>query len=264
MKNNNTRLMKTIELFSGTKSFSKVMTKYGHETFTIDNDLTLEPDLCVDILNDSIEFPYKPDIIWASPPCTAFSVASIGHHWTGGKQAYVPKTKEAKIAMDLVRKTLRIIKASEPKWWFIENPRGVLRKLGILDGFRRVTVTYCQYGDSRMKPTDIWTNADWWEPRSMCKNGDTCHEAAPRGARTGTQGLRGSKARGVIPPTLFEEILNFLTPTYMRYRTNICSVCGTELTRHDKGRKSRKLFTPFVYDCEDCEFKRIRQLRGDK
>ena len=76
-----------------------------------------------------------------------------------------------------------------------------------MQNFIRHTVTYCQYGDTRMKPTDIWTNATWWKPRSICKNGMPCHESAPRGSKTGTQGIDGAKDRGVIPPQLFEEIL---------------------------------------------------------
>ena len=58
-----------------------------------------------------------------------------------------------------------------------------------------------------MKPTDIWTNDFDWIPRPMCKNGDKCHESAPRGSKTGTQGLKNAKDRGIIPPALFEEIL---------------------------------------------------------
>jgi hypothetical protein len=75
-----------------------------------------------------------------------------------------------------------------------------------MQNFKRVTVTYCQYGDERMKPTDIWTNAYWWEPKSLCKNGDPCHVKAPRGSKTGTQGLKGAMERGAIPPNLFIEI----------------------------------------------------------
>ena len=41
--------MKTVELFSGTKSFSKVAEKLGHSTYTIDNNKELEPDLCQNI-----------------------------------------------------------------------------------------------------------------------------------------------------------------------------------------------------------------------
>lgn len=58
-----------------------------------------------------------------------------------------------------------------------------------------------------MKPTDIWTNSKTWIPKPMCKNGDTCHESAPRWSRTGTQWLKGSKERSVIPEKLCEEII---------------------------------------------------------
>ena len=84
----------------------------------------------------------------------------------------------------------------------------ILRKYGVTD-FRIVTVTYCQYGDRRMKPTDIVTNIPGWEGR-RCKNGDPCHEPAPRGSKTGTQGLKNAKLRGVIPPALFHEIFDHI------------------------------------------------------
>tara|TARA_A100001515_G_C4514769_1_gene191367 strand:- start:22 stop:228 length:207 start_codon:yes stop_codon:yes gene_type:complete len=58
-----------------------------------------------------------------------------------------------------------------------------------------------------MKPTDIWTNYDF-TTRPMCFNGnrDCHHEPAPRGSRTGTQGLKGDYLRSQIPPALFEDI----------------------------------------------------------
>ncbi len=76
-----------------------------------------------------------------------------------------------------------------------------------MKGLPRYTVTYCQYGDTRMKPTDIWTNHPNPKFKPMCKNGDTCHERAPRGAKTGTQGLKGAKARAVIPHELCKHIV---------------------------------------------------------
>jgi hypothetical protein len=42
----------------------------------------------------------------------------------------------------------------------------------------------------------------------MCKNGDSCHVSAPRGAKTGTQGLKGSKERSVIPAALCAHIVD--------------------------------------------------------
>ncbi len=200
--------MQTVELFCGTKSFSKVMSEHGHATFTVDNETYNTPDLAADVnYLDANKIPYKAELFWASPPCTAFSVASIGTHWGGGKGAYIAKTDKARIAQDTVLNTFALIMKSNPKWYFVENPRGVLRKMSFMQGFHRVTVSYCQYGDTRMKPTDIWTNATWWKPRPICKNGDMCHERAPRGAKTGTQGINGARDRGRIPPELFEEIL---------------------------------------------------------
>lgn len=71
----------------------------------------------------------------------------------------------------------------------------------------RYTITYCQYGDKRMKPTDIWTNHPNPQFKPMCKNGDKCHVPAPRGSKTGTQGLKGSIERSRIPQQLCEHIV---------------------------------------------------------
>ena len=193
--------MKLLELFSGTESISKVFRSHGWDCFTVEHNAKFNPSWCGDILEFKTKEKY--DVIWASPPCTCFSVASIGSSWCGN---YSPKRVETALGMAYVLKTLEIIKQVNPKYWFIENPRGVLRKMGFMEELPRHTVTYCQYGDDRMKPTDIWTNCDKWIPRPMCKNGDSCHVSAPRGARTGTQGLKGNMERSIIPEELCEEI----------------------------------------------------------
>ena len=199
--------MKVLELFAGSCSFSNVAKEYGNETFTTDYNNFDGIDYVTDILDfDYNELPYKPDIIWASPPCTYFSVASIGKHWNKDN---TPKRKEAITGMAIVNKTKEIINTLQPKYFVIENPRGKLRKLDLLDSFNRDTVTYCQYGDNRMKPTDLWHNLNW-TPRPMCKNGMPCHEAAPRGSKTGTQGLKGNYERSKVPYELCKEILEYI------------------------------------------------------
>ena len=107
----------------------------------------------------------------------------------------------------LVLKTLEIIEYFKPKYFFIENPRGILRKMPFMESIPRHTVTYCQYWDTRMKPTDIWTNSSSWTPRPMCKNWDSCHESAPRWSKTWTQGKKNAYERSIIPYQLCKEIL---------------------------------------------------------
>lgn len=200
--------MKILELFAGSRSIGKQAEAMGMEVFSSDINSFEGINYAVNILEfDVNKVPFKPDIIWASPPCTTFSVASIGHHWTGGSKAYIPKSASAQVGLAIALKTKAIIRHFDPLFFFIENPRGLLRKMDFMQDMMRHTVTYCQYGDTRMKPTDIWTNNMNWNPRTVCRNGDPCHVSAPRGARTGTQGITGAYDRSKIPEQLCKEIL---------------------------------------------------------
>ena len=198
--------MKVLELFAGSRSFSKVAEEMGMETFCVDINSFDNIDYVTDILDfDVSKVPFKPDIIWASPPCTTFSIASCSTHWTKDRQ---PKTDKCLKGIEIVKKTLAIIEHFKPLYFYIENPRGLLRKQDFMQDIAiRNTITYCQYGENRMKPTDIWTNDNNWKPRKMCKNGMPCHEAAPRGSKTGTQGLKGNYERSKVPYELCKEIL---------------------------------------------------------
>lgn len=200
--------MKIIELFAGTKSFAAIADGMGHNTFTSDFDSQFNTDYCVDIMQfDISKVPFKPDVVWASPPCETFSVASIGRHWNYDN---TPKTEAAKLGIDRVLSTIDIIDRLKPKYWIIENPRGKLRKMPFMNGvgIYRYTVTYCQYGDTRMKPTDLWSNIPNLVLKPMCKNGMPCHVSAPRGSSTGTQGIKTYIDRSRVPPELCQSIIN--------------------------------------------------------
>ena len=206
--------IKVLELFAGSRSIGNAAESLGYEVFSSDINNFEGIDYVVDILNfNTNKVPFKPDIIWASPPCTYFSVASIGKHWN---EDHTPKSKNALIGVSYVNKTLEIIKTLKPNKWYLENPRGKLRKLQVVKGLPRTTVWYCTYGDKRAKPTDIWSNnifslfnVNGWRPRPECFNGNqNCHhEFAPRGSQTGTQGLKGNYDRSKIPNELCFEIL---------------------------------------------------------
>lgn len=208
--------MKVLELFAGTRSISKAFEKKGHETFSIEWDKDFENiTLYDDINNVTTEKIIKlcggiPDVIWASPDCTTYSIAGISHHRVKNKQTgnLDAVSGYAKFCDKTNKHVLELIKELNPKYYFIENPRGGLRKMDFMKDLPRYTVTYCQYGDIRMKPTDIWTNHPNPRFKPMCKNGDKCHQSAPRGSRTGTQGLKGAKERSVIPIQLCEHIVD--------------------------------------------------------
>ena len=197
------------DFFAGTGSSTQAFEDAGHTVIKVELDEYF-PAHERDIMNLTAEgliAKYgQPDFVWASPPCTAFSVASIGHHWNLDK---TPKTHAASFNQLLVAYTLNLIDSLKPKAWLMENPRGMLRTLPVVQALKRRTVTYCTYGDTRMKPTDLWGELDW-TPRQACKNGMPCHEAAPRGSRTGTQGLKGAKERSRVPYELSKEICDAL------------------------------------------------------
>lgn len=221
--------MKVLVFFAGTRSVENPFIAAGHETFSIDWDKKFENiDLYADIMTvtaaDIVEKFGLPDVIWASPDCTTFSIAAISHHRRKNTETgnLDPVSKYAKFCDNVDRHVLELIKelnrlrlenGMPPLIYFIENPRGGMRKMEWMQGLPRYTVTYCQYeldkpvNERRMKPTDIWTNHPNPQFRPMCKNGDSCHAAAPRGAKTGTQGLKGSKERSVIPRMLCEHIV---------------------------------------------------------
>ena len=205
--------MKVLELFAGTRSIGKAFEEKGHEVFSVEWDRSFENiDLYKDIYELSakeiLEKFGKPDVIWASPDCSSYSIAAISHHRKREENGNLaPVSEYAKFCDRVNQHTLNLIMTLSPKYWFIENPRGGMRKMDFMHGLPRYTVTYCQYGDTRMKPTDIWTKHPNPKFKPMCKNGEQCHEKAPRGSRTGTQGLKGSKERSVIPVELCRHIV---------------------------------------------------------
>lgn len=206
--------MKVLELFAGTRSISKVFETRGHEVFCIEWNKDFENiDLYADINTITAEEILKkfgkPDVIWASPDCTTYSIAAISHHRKKNQENgnLDPVSEYAKFCDKTNKHVLDLIQDLKPKYYFIENPRGGLRKMDFMKGLYRYTVTYCQYGDTRMKPTDIWTNHPNPRFKPICHNGDSCHEKAPRGSKTGTQGLKGSKERSIIPKLLCEHIV---------------------------------------------------------
>ncbi len=202
--------MNVLELFAGSRSIGKVAESLGMDVFSVD----WEPFDGINLITD-IEYltkdqiPFIPDIVWCSPDCSSYSVVAIRTHRDGIK----PKTEYAEKCDRVNQHFIQLIKewlVINPNMvFFIENPRGMLRKMPFMQEFKRHTCWYCVYGDERAKPTDVWTNSQTWTPRPECHNGNkNCHhQSAPRGSNAGNQGRKGKVNRSKIPYELCLEIL---------------------------------------------------------
>ncbi len=131
--------MKVLELFAGTKSISKAFEKRGHETYSVEWNKDFENiTLYEDINNLTVEKIIElcggvPDVIWASPDCTTYSIAGISHHRrknleTGNLNAV---SDYAKFCDKTNKHVLDLIKEIRPKYYFIENPRRWIKKNGL-------------------------------------------------------------------------------------------------------------------------------------
>ena len=206
--------MKVLELFAGTRSIGKAFEARGHEVYSVDWDQKFKNiDLYADIMTVTaeqiLEVFGQPDVIWASPDCTTYSVAAISKHRRREQNGNLTPISEYAQFCDMVNKhVIELIKDLNPKYYFIENPVGGMRKMDFMQGLPRHTVTYCQYGERRQKPTDIWTNHPNPKFKQPCKRGAPCHDAAPRGSSTGTQALKNAVDKAKIPTMLCEHIVD--------------------------------------------------------
>ncbi len=215
---------KMIEFFSGSEILSDTAEEYGFETLTIDVEEKYDPDLVIDIEDMTIEdIPQDfRDVIYAhgSPPCTTVSPGSFSKFWNKIDGIYeVVKderglpTKKGRRALKhirLVGKFIDMIRSLNPTYWTMENPRNGLMS-NIMDQYGLPQpigwVSYCQYGEDRMKPTHIWGDLPDGFDFKNCHYGADCHVSAPRGSSKGTQGLKNSFERAKLPKALCEKII---------------------------------------------------------
>lgn len=196
-----------LELFSGSKHISTIAEKYNYKTFTIDLNEDFKPDLAKDIRKVKLtELPKDVSFVWASVPCTVFSILSIKKHWekvpySWRKYFYIPKTSEAKRALQIVEKTLWIIKNLNPDYFIIENPRGALRHLPQLRAIPfRHTISYSDYGFDYYKPTDLFTNIPFLKLCEITKDDSKSFAGS-------VLNLKSAFERSFVPGQLIETIL---------------------------------------------------------
>ena len=157
--------MKVLEIFCGTKSFSKECEQLGWDVTTIDNDSKFSPSICCDIMTWNYkEFP-TPDVLWLGIPCTLYSNASF--------------KRDPDKADELALKAIEILnyyRTQNPNLIYgIENPfSSLLRKRDFMQEFDQKVCDYCQYAFPYKKRTVIFGNIPF-EPK-LCPGPNKCEQ----------------------------------------------------------------------------------------
>ena len=151
--------MRLLELFSGTGSVGNVFQERGWEVVSLDRDMPA--DIRCDIMDWDYAGAYPVgyfDFIWASPPCTEYSIA---------KSVGVRKIEESN---EVVKRTLEIIRHYSPRNWAMENPQtGLLKNQDFMEPLPYNDLDYCKYGMPYRKRTRIWNDIEAFVPHPLCK-----------------------------------------------------------------------------------------------
>jgi hypothetical protein len=222
-------VLRVLDLCCGTGSVRQAVERIFGRTHRIvyvgvDVERRFEPTVVADVRSwdHASQLPTlfgrgRIDIVWASPPCTHYSVA----------QTSVPYDKRNfRLADSIVRACLRIVALTRPRMWFMENPgTGYLKTRPVVAGIEhlRRRCTYCMYGFPYRKITDIWTNVD--VELKQCVKGSLCRYARrgclhPATAQSGTGRMLNSGSRASVsyqvPPRLMREL--FTAPPVSTHR----------------------------------------------
>jgi hypothetical protein len=153
--------MRLLELFSGTGSIGRAFVDKGWDVISVDLDPKANPTITANLMtwDYTIHEPGYFNCVWASPPCTHYSIART--------TAKTPRDLEG--SDKLVQRVLEIIAYHAPSSFFLENPQsGLMKTRAVVEGLEFVDTSYCKYSFTYRKNTRFWTNCKYFKPQPMC------------------------------------------------------------------------------------------------
>jgi len=153
-----------LELFCGRKCIGEVFKK-KYDMVSLDYNPKFNATHTEDILEwDYTQYePETFEVIWASPDCTTWSVATGGKYRK--KNNIYSQHENGQKAERMIIRLLEMIEYFKPKVFFIENPRGLLQHFPPMKDLedKKTLVYYGNYNWGFPKPTHIWSNIELWE-----------------------------------------------------------------------------------------------------
>ena len=146
-------IMCVSELFSGTGSVGNACKALGIYVVLLDRDMPADIRSGILDWDYTTYSPHDFDVVWASPPCTEYSMA---------KTTGVKNIEEANL---ISQRTIDIIRYFGPQCWIIENPQTAkLKEQEFMTDLSFKDVDYCKYRMPYRKWTRLWNNVECWDP----------------------------------------------------------------------------------------------------
>lgn len=200
-------MIKVLELFKGTGSVGKYCSQFPdiYEVISLD----IEPRFKATFTESILTWDYKKyevghfDIIWASPPCTEYSLCLTS------------RPRDFSVGDPIVLKALEIIDYLKPTIWFVENPQtGYLKTRPFMKDIPFYDVSYCKYGHPLRKQTRIWTNLKDFCPK-VCKQ--DCENMENGKHKNGRAFFDNKKSkRMIIPQPLITSLFECATHSFQQ------------------------------------------------